>query len=221
MIAPFREVLNRLRAFFRKEPLDRELDAEMAAHLELATEENLQRGLSPEEARRQALIRFGGVEQAKEQHREARGLPVLDILMQDLRYTFRALRRDYAFTAVAVLILAIGIGANTAVFSVVNTILLRPLPFHDPERLAWFAGNHGVGGLSATTYRVDVYEEFQRNNHSFREMTAFVPYYSSSETKLMGHGEPTPFLSSGWPGTSFRPWESSRRSGGCSHPKSR
>src|SRR5271165_500728 len=138
-----------LRSFFRKEPLDRDLNAEMASHLDFAIEENLQSGMSREEARRQALIRFGGVEQAKEQHRETRGLPTLDIFLQDLRYTFRTLRRDRAFTIVAVLILALGIGANIVVFSVVNTILLRPLPFHAPERLAWLAGNNGVGGLSS------------------------------------------------------------------------
>jgi predicted permease len=187
-----REAISRLRAFFHKRPLDHELDAEMAAHLELAIEENLQRGLSPAEARRQALVSFGGVEQAKEQHRDARGLPALDVLMQDLRYTFRTLRRDRAFTLIAVLILGLGIGANVAVFSVVNTILLRPLPFHDPQQLTWLAGNNGVGGLSDVTYRVDVYEEFQRANHSFQDLTAFVPYYSLSETKLMGRGEPRP-----------------------------
>ena len=121
-----------------------------------------------------------------------RGLPARDILAQDARYASRTFRRNPGFALVAVLILALGIGANVAVFTVVNTILLRPLPFHDPQQLAWFAGNNGSGGLSETTYQVLAYEAYQRSNRSFQELTAFVPYYSLSETKLIGRGEPSP-----------------------------
>src|SRR2546426_2591386 len=192
MTDSLRQALNRLRAFFRKQPLDSDLEQEMAAHLELAIEENLQRGMSAEEARRQALIRFGGMEQAKELHREARGLPALDILMQDLRYAFRTLRRDRAFTLIAVVILALGIGANVTVFSVVNTILLRPLPFQDPERLVWVEGPPREGGLSSVTYSVDAFEEYQQRNHSLEGVTAYMPFYGPSDYKLTGRGEPQP-----------------------------
>jgi predicted permease len=189
---PLRHLLDRLRSSFSNSPMDKDLDAEMASHLEFAIEENIKRGMSAEEARRQALVRFGGMEQAKEKQRAARGWPMLDILLQDLRFTLRTLRRDSGFTVVAVLILALGIGANIVVFSVVNTILLRPLPFRDPQQLVWLAGNKGVGGLSDTTYEATSYEEFQRANRSFQEMTAFVPFYSASDGKLVGSGEPKP-----------------------------
>ena len=113
-----REAFNKIRALFRSNELDQEAKEEMASHLEMAVEENLRRGMSAEEARRQALVQFGGVQQAIEQHRESRTLPWVDVLRQDLRFTARMLKRDSGFTFVAVLILALGIGANIAVFSV-------------------------------------------------------------------------------------------------------
>ncbi len=148
--------------------------------------------MSAEEARRQALIRFGGVEQAKQQHREARGFQTFDILLQDLRYAFRTMRRDCVFTLVAVLILALGIGANVAVFSVVNTILLRPLPFPDPQQLVWIARDQGKSGLSSLTYSTDGYQEFLAQEHSFRDVTAYFAFSSSDNYKLMDHGVPRP-----------------------------
>jgi hypothetical protein len=115
MIAPLRRALSRLRSFFRKEPLDQELKDEMASHIELAMEENIRKGMPEEEARRNAMVRFGGVQQAKEQHRETRGLPWMDVLGQDLRFTFRTLAKDRGFTMIAIQILGLGIGANVAV----------------------------------------------------------------------------------------------------------
>jgi putative ABC transport system permease protein len=180
----------RLRSMFRKEQLDRELDAEFASHLELHIADNLRAGMTPEAAQRDALLKLGGVEQTKESVRDRRGIPFLEILRQDLRYAFRTLRKDRGFTAIAVLILALGIGANIVVFSVVNAILLRPLPFPDSERLAWFTANHGKGGLSSVTYNVGSYEEFRRHNQSFEEVTAYQAFWGSSEYNMTGHGDP-------------------------------
>jgi predicted permease len=112
--------------------------------------------------------------------------------MQDLRYSLRTLGRDRAFTAMAVLILALGIGANVVVFTVVNTILFRPLSFANPQQLTWFAGNNGAGGITDITYRVDAFEEFQRNNHSFQSVTAYVPYLEGAQSKLITTGDPQP-----------------------------
>jgi predicted permease len=130
-----RSLLARIVAFFRKRELDRDLDRELAIHLDLATEDNVRRGLSPIEARREALVRFGGVEAAREVHRDARGLPWLDSVLRDIGYALRTLRRDAGFSTVALLILALGIGANTAVFSLGNVFLFRPLPVKDAGRL--------------------------------------------------------------------------------------
>src|SRR5207247_5348126 len=143
-----REAFARIAAFFRAEKMDQDLDAELAAHIELAVEENIRRGMSPKEARRHALAKFGSIEPARELHREARGLPALDTLLQDLRYTFRTLRRDAGFTTFAILIVGLGIGASSTVFSVVNALLLRPLPFRDPGQLVWITNHNETGNLS-------------------------------------------------------------------------
>jgi predicted permease len=129
-----------------------------------------------------------------EQPRKARRIPAVDILRQDLRYALRTLKRDRAFASVVILVLALGIGANVAVFSVVNTILLRPLPFREPDRLVWFATNGGKGGLSDQTYTVSAYEEFRRNNRSFQDVTSFQTFFNSIQYKLTGRGDPLPVV---------------------------
>src|ERR1700678_296429 len=187
-----REAMERVRSFFRKSQRDSELDAEMAAHLELATEKNLQKGMPADEARRLAMVRFGGMTQAKEQQREARGLPWLDVLMQDIRFTLRTLGRDRGFTLIAVIILGLGIGANITVFSVVNTILLRPLPLRNPQELVRILTKDATGGESGMTYSADATEEFQRLNRSFESISGYFAFSGPDNLKLMGHGQPMP-----------------------------
>ena len=187
-----REAFNRVGSFFRKDQRDQELDEEMASHLEMAVEENMRRRMSADDARRQALVGFGGVQQALEQHRESRGLPWLDVLMQDLRFTFRTLRRDRGFTIVAVLILALGMGANIAVFSVVNTILLRPLPFRDPQQLVRIVQKNPKAGESSRTYTADATQDFQQQNRSFQSVSGYFAFTGPDNFKLVGNGQPVP-----------------------------
>jgi predicted permease len=149
-------------------------------------------GTDPEDTAREALTRSGGVEQAKERRREFRELPFLDSILHDVRYAFRTLKRDRGFTLIAVLILGLGIGANTAVFSVVNTILLRPLPLANPQRLVWIAPPPTKCGFSCETYSADAFEEFRALNHSFQDVAGYFAFSTEDNYRLTGRGEPVP-----------------------------
>jgi predicted permease len=184
MIDRIRQFLLRFASLFRRAQLDRDLDAEMASHLQLAIEENRQNGMATEEARRQALLNFGGMQQTKETVRDARGLPALEVLLQDLRFALRMLRKNPGFTAIAILTLALGIGANTALFSVVNGVLLNPLPYDHPDRLVVFYTRTPDFKFSSISY--PNFLDWRRFNHSFSDLAAF----RSDSFNLTGMGEP-------------------------------
>src|SRR6266542_1701343 len=131
----WRKVQSRLQALFRKQDLDAQMDAEMRSHIEMQTQENLNAGMNPEEARYAALRQFGWVESSKETCRERRGVNWVEHLVHDFRYGLRMLRKNPGSTLMAVLILALGIGGNTAVFSVVDKAILNPIPGKDSDKL--------------------------------------------------------------------------------------
>jgi hypothetical protein len=124
-----RVLASRLRGLFGHDRLDRELEAEVRFHLEMQTEEYLKAGMSPAEARSAALRKFGAIEPMKERYRDGRGLAMVEAVVQDVRYAVRTLRRSPGFAVTSIAVLALAIGGNTAMFSVLNAVLLRPLPF--------------------------------------------------------------------------------------------
>ncbi len=134
-----REWILRTSGLFNKGQKDRELQEELETHIQMHTEDNLRSGMTPEEARRQAMIQLGGIESTKEAYREQRGVRWLENLVQDVRFGARQLRKNPGFTAVAVLTLALGIGANTVMFSVAKAILFRPLGMEAPEQVVWLS----------------------------------------------------------------------------------
>ena len=192
MISGIWRALARGRSMFGQTELDRQFDDEAAAHIQIAIDDMVRGGMSEEAARREALLEFGGVAQSRERHRDERGLPVLEVAWQDLRYSARTLRRDPGFALVAVLMLGLGIGANAAVFSIVNQILLRPLPFKNSNELVWIEQSRARSGLSSQTYSVDAYERFRARSRSFTDVSGYFPFSSPDNDKLAANGEAVP-----------------------------
>src|SRR3712207_5251568 len=176
----------RLRALLRRGEMDRELEEELRYHLEREAELNLRGGMTPEEARRAALRDFGGVEQTRELCREARGVRMFQDLWQDLRYGARKLRQSPGFTLVAVMTLALGIGANTAIFSVVNAVLLRPLPFERPEQLVRVFGTNARRSNFTRPHSYLNFNDLRAQNQTFEALAA----YSGASAALSGAEAP-------------------------------
>ena len=183
---------SRLGEMFGRRRRERELAAEMESHLQLHIEDNLRVGMSPARARREAIMKLGGIEQTKENYRERRGLPILETMWQDFRYGLRMLWKNPGFTATAILTLALGIGGNTAVFSVMNSVLLRNLPLPHPEQLMYLrlpnnqpygASNTGDGD---TSFSDPVFEQLRKERAAFSDLMAYVPLSISKVAVRIG-----------------------------------
>jgi putative ABC transport system permease protein len=162
----------RFRSLFKRGRVEGELSDELRFHLEKLAEENVAKGMTSSEARYAALRELGGIDQIKEECRDMRGINLIDNLIQDLHYGLRMLARNRGFAAVAIITLALGIGANTAIFSVVNVVLLRPLPFKDPSRLVW-AAERFQGFRGASTVISPDFIGWKDRNQVFDEIGAF------------------------------------------------
>jgi len=181
----FKVLAARLRALFRRDDVIGDIDEEFGVHVEMETNANIERGMSPSEARRAALGSFGNLSSLKDEAYEVRGGGMIETLFQDIRYAARGLIKQPTFTIVAVLTLALGIGANTAIFTVVNQLLLEPLPYRDAERIVmvWERTPRGTGGN--VTSRAN-FTGWREQNTSFESMAAF----ADQRLSLTGDGEP-------------------------------
>ncbi len=179
-------------ALFRRSRGEREFDEELASHLQLHIDDNLRAGMTPSEARRQALIALGGIEQTKEAHRDRRGIPLIETLGRDLRHGIRGLIKTPGFTLPAIVILGLGIGVNTAVFTMVNAVMLRPLPFQESDRLMrlWHTPPPLFAGQQVFPLSPANFLDWQEQSRSFESMAI----YGNRPRTLTGQGEPDALL---------------------------
>src|ERR1700760_1493141 len=167
-----RILFTRCAALFRRRKLDADLDEELHAHIDLAIQENLQHGMSAEEARTSALRAFGGVAQTRETYREQRGFPLMQQLGRDLRFALRQLRKSPGYSIVVIVTLALGVGANTTVFSVVDAVMLRPLPYAQPQQLVEVASADASSHLTRNVSYPDFFD-WREQNHSFEHLVSY------------------------------------------------
>ncbi|HEV2246196.1 MAG TPA: ABC transporter permease, partial [Terriglobia bacterium] len=184
-----RMLFSKLVGLFRKARLEQQLDEDLRAHLEMLTEENLRRGMPPEAARYAARREFGNVASVKEECRDRWSIRIIQEVVQDLRYGLRQLRRNPGFTFVAVLTLALGIGANTAVFTVVDGVLLRPMPFPEADRLFLISLTPRGGPFEWQPGVADRdYLAFLGQDRAFEQIASFSN--SGTTASLTGAGDP-------------------------------
>jgi hypothetical protein len=175
----------RIRGLFVKDRLERELDDEVRIHLEMQAEDNRRAGMNPAEARYAAVRSFGGVEQMKEKFRERRSLSLVETVVHDMSHGVRSLRRRPGFTIAAGLSLALGIGVTTAIFTVLNAVALRPLPYADAERLLWMTQVLKKNSTDEVTL-TDYFLEWRRQNQTFTDLAG----YNYQTRNLTGLDEP-------------------------------
>ena len=187
MSAWLRGLRARLRALLRREAADRDLQAEIRMHLELEAEQNRRRGMSPAEARRQAAIAFGGVDVAREAHRDVLGIRWIEDTIADARFALRTLVRNPVLSGAAILTIALGIGANTAIFSVVNAVILRPLPFPRADQLVMLSEDNPEKGWRRQVAAPANYLDWKQRVHAFADVAAYEP---GGGATLTGVGEP-------------------------------
>ncbi len=167
----FRAWFLRFAGSFEKKKRGRDFAEELESHLQMHIEDNLRSGMDPEEARRLALIKLGGIEQTKENYRERSGLPVLETLWQDARFGLRLMEKNPLMTAVIILTLALGIGANASIFSIVNAVLLRPLPYEKPRTLVWMYCKRT--DRAKAPFSIPDFEDYEKHSRSLQSVAAF------------------------------------------------